>query len=203
VSMKVKHVDLPARAVNQDAREVKVKNSKSQRTTFFPVGGAAERLVREWIAELSTEHLWGGEDPLFPATLIQQGSDHQFRPVGIERRHWRSADAARKIFGDAFQAAQLPRFHPHSFRHALAKFGESVCTTPEQFKAWSQNLGHQNVLTTLSSYGEVSAHRQADIIKALGSRANQRAEANLLFERLAEVIRREITSAAPIAGNGA
>jgi integrase len=201
--MKVKHIDLRERAVDQDAREVKVKNSKSRRTTFFPVGGSAERIVREWIAELSTEHLWGGDDPLFPATLIQQGSDYQFQPAGIERRHWRSADAVRKIFGDAFEAARLPRFHPHSFRHALAKFGESICTTPEQFKAWSQNLGHENVLTTLSSYGQVSAHRQADIIKELGNHPNHSAEANLLVARLAEVIRREMTSTRPIAGNEA
>jgi hypothetical protein len=45
--------------------------------------------------------------------------------------------------------------------------GEKVCRTPEQFKAWSQNLGHEKVLTTFSSYGEVAAERQRDIIREL------------------------------------
>jgi hypothetical protein len=45
--------------------------------------------------------------------------------------------------------------------------GERVCRTPEQFKAWSQNLGHEKVLTTFSSYGEVAAERQRDIIREL------------------------------------
>jgi hypothetical protein len=34
--------------------------------------------------------------------------------------------------------------------------------------AWSQNLGHENVLTTFTSYGVVSPLRQAAIIQALG-----------------------------------
>jgi len=43
-----------------------------------------------------------------------------------------------------------------------------LCQTPEQYKAWSQNLGYEGVLTTFTSYGEVEAHRQAEIIRALG-----------------------------------
>ena len=37
----------------------------------------------------------------------------------------------------------------------------------EEYKAWSQNLGHENVLTTFSSYGDVAGHRQAQIIRSL------------------------------------
>ena len=41
--------------------------------------------------------------------------------------------------------------------------GEKVCKGPEEFKAWSQNLGHEGVLTTFYSYGEVQQGRQAEI----------------------------------------
>jgi hypothetical protein len=34
-------------------------------------------------------------------------------------------------------------------------------------KAWSQNSGRENVMTTLRSYGEVSADRQAALITEL------------------------------------
>lgn len=50
------------------------------------------------------------------------------------------------------------------------KLGQQVCKSPEDFKAWSQNLGHEGVLTTFTNYGAVSPDRQADIIKSLGSR---------------------------------
>ena len=34
-------------------------------------------------------------------------------------------------------------------------------------KAWSQNLGHANVLTTLQGYGHVSIERQSEILAQL------------------------------------
>lgn len=46
--------------------------------------------------------------------------------------------------------------------------------SPEEFKAWSQNLGHAGVLTTLYSYGDVPDYRQAELIKKLSQpRAEQ------------------------------
>jgi integrase len=169
-SLKVKHVYLTEERVNQDPREVKTKNSKPQNTTFFPVAGAARQIVIEWIEYLTKDRLWGLDDPLFPATLIEQGPDRQFRSAGLARRHWSNADAIRAIFKDAFEAVGLPGFNPHSLRHALAMLGERSCSTPEEFKAWSQNLGHEQVLTTLTSYGEVAPCRQAEIMRTLGAR---------------------------------
>ena len=65
------------------------------------------------------------------------------------------------------RAQALPYFNPHSVRNTLAQLGERVCPNPEAFKAWSQNLGHEQVLTTFTSYGSVSHHRQAEIIAGL------------------------------------
>ncbi|CAM5796572.1 hypothetical protein [Rhizobacter fulvus] len=49
----------------------------------------------------------------------------------------------------------------------MAQLGETVCQTPEQSKAWSQNLGHEGVLTTFYSYGGVTEGRQGEIIRDL------------------------------------
>ncbi len=68
-----------------------------------------------------------------------------------------------------FERAGLSYFNPHSFRNTLAQLGEEVCKAPEQFKAWSQNLGHEKVLTTFLSYGEVACHRQGEIIRNLAT----------------------------------
>jgi len=42
-----------------------------------------------------------------------------------------------------------------------------VCQNPEQFKAWSQNLGHEAVLTAFLSYGAVAPRQQGQIIQTL------------------------------------
>jgi integrase len=183
-SMKLKHVDLVANSVNQDAREVNTKFSKTFTTFFFPVGDEIRRIVAEWVSYLREDRLWGNDDPLFPATRIALGETRQFEVSGLNRGHWRSASPIRLIFREAFVSAGLPYFNPHSFRNTLVQLGEVLCKSPEEFKAWSQNLGHEGVLTTFRGYGEVAGQRQGEIIRglatpqhALQSDANEFAEA--------------------------
>jgi integrase len=166
-SLKLKHVDLIVGCVDQDAREVKTKFSKTFNTYFFPVGEEFRAIVSEWVSYLRDEKLWGNDDPLFPATLVVLGLNRQFAAGGLARVHWRTASPIRSIFQEAFISAGLPYFNPHSFRNTLAQLGEEVCKTPEQFKAWSQNLGHEKVLTTFLSYGVVACNRQGEIIRDL------------------------------------
>jgi integrase len=168
-SLKLKHVDLIAGCVNQDAREVNTKFSKTFSTFFFPVGEEVRTIVSEWVSYLRDEKLWGNDDPLFPATRIGLGAARQFEAMGLARKHWSNASPIRTIFREAFGRAGLPYFNPHSFRNTLVHLGQEVCKTPEQFKAWSQNLGHEKVLTTFLSYGEVSCHRQGEIIRQLAT----------------------------------
>jgi integrase len=167
-SFKLKHVDLADGRVDQDARDVRTKASKTFSTWFFPVGGEALVIVEHWCDYLRSELLWGGDDPLFPATQIGLGETGGFQPIGLRRDRWQSAGPIRDIFRNAFATAGLPYFNPHSLRDTLVQIGEQRCTTPEQFKAWSQNLGHERVMTTLTSYGNVAANRQAALIRALG-----------------------------------
>jgi integrase len=168
-SMKLKHVDLITNSVNQDARQVKTKFSKTFNTFFFPVGEEVREIVAAWVSYLRDEKLWGNDDPLFPATHVTLGTARQFEVVGLARGHWSNASPIRKIFREAFVSAGLPYFNPHSFRNTLVQLGQDVCRTPEQFKAWSQNLGHEKVLTTFLSYGEVACQRQGEIIRGLSA----------------------------------
>jgi len=166
-SFKLKHVDLTQDRVEQDAREVKTKFSKTFTTYFFPVGRDTRQIVVEWIDYLNTQKLWGLDDPLFPATRIAVGSSGGFEAAGLARKHWSSATAIRKIFREAFEAAGLPYFNPHSFRNTLGLLGIRLCRAPDQMKAWSQNLGHDDILTTFTSYGTIPDHMQGDIIKTI------------------------------------
>src|ERR1700732_2620724 len=107
----------------------------------------------------------GGDDPLFPATAVVNGKGLKFEVSGLARRHWSNAGPIRAIFRDAFALARLTYVNPHSCRKALAQLGERMCRTPEELKAWSQNLGHEDVMTTLRSYGEVPSSRQGECMR--------------------------------------
>ena len=184
-SLKLKHVNLSDNSVFQDAREVNTKFSKTFTSYFFPVGDDIKEIVVDWVNYLQTELLFGNDDPLFPKTNVVSGSARRFKPSGFKREHWQTASPIREIFKVAFINAGLSYFNPHSFRNTLANIGEKLCQSPEDFKAWSQNLGHEGVLTTFYSYGEVQPQRQAEIIKHLQSPSEND---NVNFERLAEAL---------------
>jgi len=74
--------------------------------------------------------------------------------------HWPAASTILHI---------QPYFNPHSLRNTLVHFGETVCKTPEEFKAWIQNLGHVQVLTTFCNYGQVTSVRQGAIFRELAN----------------------------------
>ena len=73
-----------------------------------------------------------------------------------------------QVFRAAFEAANLPYARPHSIRDTLTRLGQRVCRTPEEWKVWSQNLGHESEATTFVGYGHVPADRHAEIMRALG-----------------------------------
>jgi integrase len=188
-SMKLKHVDLDARCVHQDAREVHTKFSKTFRTDFLPVDDEVRLIVVDWVTWLRVVQLWGNDDPLFPATHVGLGASRKFEAVGLERAHWSGSGPIRAIFRRAFTRAGLPYFNPHSFRHTLARFGETRCRNIEDFKAWSQNLGHDGVMTTLTSYGSVSTQRQAEIMRELAVTSTADLDINDFIEKLTRKIR--------------
>jgi integrase len=168
-SLRLKHVNIPGRMVMQDARDVRTKASKTIETWFFPIGADVEAIVRDWVEFLKRDRLWGLDDPLFPKTLVRPGASRRFEPAGLERGCWSDPAPIRSIFKREFERAGLPYFNPHSFRKTLARLGQATCQTPEQFKAWSQNLGHDDVLTTLTSYGQIDRLRQREVILSFGN----------------------------------
>ena len=187
-SLKCKHVNVVEGKVVQDAREVRTKFSKTFTTWFFPVGEDVRQIVVDWVNYLASVKLFGPVDPLFPATEIVQDQYHLFETGGLSRRHWSNATPIRLIFKEAFTNAALPYANPHSFRKTLAQLGERLCRTAEEFKAWSQNLGHEQVLTTFSSYGQVGADRQAELIRRLGQRRESGEPKAEMIDRMIQML---------------
>ncbi|MBV9288213.1 MAG: site-specific integrase [Hyphomicrobiales bacterium] len=177
-SMLIRHVDANNRTVFHDAREVRSKNRKTFTSSFFPVGQDLECIVVDWITFLTKERMFGPDDPVFPATKVAIGESGLFESAGLDRVGWRNAAPIRRIFKEAFEAAGMPYYNPHSFRKTLGALGERICSTPEAMKAWSQNLAHESVLTTLTSYGAVRQERQAEILNELNRRASAESDPN-------------------------
>jgi integrase len=176
-SMLVKDITIATGRVFHDARHVKTKRAKTFYSVFFPVGELPRRIVCDWVAELQTDLLFGPDEPIFPATKRGFDDDGLFSSVGLERVPWSSAAPIRAIFKRAFVAAGFPYAPPHSLRRTLMRLAYDLNLSPREMKAWSQNLGHDSMMTSLTSYGALSVDEQAAVIAGIdepGSRADSR-----------------------------
>lgn len=167
-SIRLKHVHLEHGLVTQDPKEVRTKFSKRIDTFFFPVGDDLIGIVRDWVTYLRSVKHYGPDDPVFPQTALRQDDNHCFKPHGLQPDFWSNTTPIRQIYKEAFTKAGLLYYNPHSFRKTLTDLGLRICKTPEELKAWSQNLGHDDVLTTFTHYGQISPDRQGEVMRGIG-----------------------------------
>lgn len=169
ISLKMKDVDRAKMEVWQDPKHVKTKNRKAISTFFMPFDPLWQEIVMDWLEYAEKELGFKPDDPLFPKTEIKSNPETlKFEVTGLSREHWANATAVRQIFRAAFEAAKLPYYNPHSFRKMLAIWALEHCSQLE-FKAISQNIGHEHAITTYNHYGVLSDHKRQSVIRAIGT----------------------------------
>lgn len=112
---------------------------------------------------LTDEKLYGPEDALFPkpdAKLV----DGQFNHQNLSREPYANGHKINEVTKGAFRDTQQRPNNAHSFRKTLGMLMSERCETLEKQKAWSQNLGHENLMTKVTSYMPVSQERQLEIM---------------------------------------
>ena len=198
-SLPMQAFDRNDEVVDQNPKlNVKTKYSKQITTVLFSLEYKEPRqYFLEWYDYLANERGFGSQDPIFPATKVDNGKENiSFYSTGkVDRTFWKNSGSARKIFEKRFLSAGVPYFHPHTLRHLVVKEIMKIPLTEEQKKAISQNLGHSQVATTFGSYGygQISEDRQVELLKAIESgEIGDESKINLSeadLHRLAEVLK--------------
>ena len=166
-TLRIKHINLFDGRVFQDGREVRTKNAKTIVTWFFPVDDIYRTYFEGWMRHLRETLLFGSQDPVFPQPEMGN-RDGKFAVLGLSRERYDDGSKVREVVRSAFAAVQLPEYTPHAFRKTLMLYGDEVCDTMQQRKAWSMNLGHEHIATSINSYLPVSPDRQGELIKQVG-----------------------------------
>jgi integrase len=170
ISLKRKDVDSVKKTVWQDPKHVRTKRRKGIFTRFVgQVMPFAEEIVIEWLQHLDKSMAVNPNEPLFPKTQMMNNCETMsFEAKGLSKEHWSTANPVRKIFKKAFLAVGLPYYNPHLFRNAISKWGLKNLNQYE-YKALSQNLGHEHSMTTYNSYSKLSESEQIEAIKNIGN----------------------------------
>ncbi len=190
VSLKMIDVDAEKRNVWQNPRHVRTKGRKNIVTGFVrAVMPIAEDIVLEWFEHATTVLQLKPNDPLFPKTLVTQNPKTlSFEVQGLSNEHWAGSQSMRNICKKAFEAVDAPYFNPHLFRNAVCKWALKKCT-PYEFKALSQNFGHEHAMITYNSYGTLTEDEQLEAISNIGQ-TNPDLQNVSMDDILAEVGRR-------------
>jgi len=191
-TMRLKHVDPERGLVHQDAREVGTKRAKTFTSCFLTVGELPAEIVRAWIAELKESEGFSADDPLFPACRVSPDINGAFSSSGLLREHWKTAAPIRAIFQKAFPAAGVPYYPPHSLRKTLGHLMYELDLSIIEMKAWSQSLGHDSALTTLTSYGELSLSEQSRVLAGISPARRNRPAAGALMDEIQSVLARHL-----------
>jgi len=187
ITMTLGLVDIAKREAIQDPDIVHTKGGKIIPTWFFPVGDEIIQELADYIDFLRTDLGFTDLDPLFPSNARHHDENDRFYYEGLTKQRWANAEPVRKIIRKAFEEIGLEYVKPHSIRHTLTAFSYDRKITNEEFKAWSQNYGHDDVSTTYNHYGPLSVERQRHVMLSLHDRKNENA-ANGLPETREELV---------------
>lgn len=191
-TMRLKHIDLVAGAVDQDPREVETKGGKHIYTPFFPLSDEAKEIVADWITYLREKLGWTDNDPLFPKQKVEVGASRRFENAGLDRDIYASDQALRGVFRDAFERAGLHPYHPHSFRHMIASHYAKQGVDAGTAKAISQSLGHEHLGTMMQTYVKLTRAEQAERVRGAGKTSSP---GEMSFHQALAVIQRHAPTA--------
>ena len=191
-SLTLGSIDLGKGSVWQDSRFVRTKNSKSFTVYFLPFLKEARQALDEWIAELQGLGL-ASSDALFPRNLELVRIEAREHLSPGEFPVWQTSSQVRAIVRDAFIAAGLPRHCPHVFRHMFAKHIFALRPAAEEMIAFSINLGHKKLETTLNPYARPDEETRARLIAGLGGKVDgtEEADVDTIMEKLAALIKKK------------
>lgn len=166
-SLRLKHINLVDGYVFQDGREVRTKGGKTIKTWFFPMHPDYLANFTLWVNYLRKDKMFGQEDALFPKPerRLVRG---RFVFDRLSRDLYADGAKVSEVFRTAFAQVQMHPYGAHSVRKTLGQELSDRNLPLAAQKAWSQNMGHDDLRTTIGSYLPVSDLEQGRLINGLG-----------------------------------
>ncbi len=149
-------------------RGVKTKFSKTINSLLFKFDDDMLNYILEWVRYLKEVKHFNDTDPMFPKNKVEnaQGANTFFSD-SVEPAFWQSVTSLREVFKQRFKNAGLEYFPPHCFRHLAVNIAVAKCRNGHEIKAVSQNFGHEDVGTTMTTYGKISNTQVSSLISGM------------------------------------
>jgi len=192
-------ISLPIGAFNENTLQisqdpklgVKTKFSKTINSVLFKFDDDMLKYVIEWVKYLKSEKLFGNADPLFPRNKVENAENSKtFISNSVEQKFWQSPTSLRDILKQRFEDAGIEYFSPHTFRHLAVMTAISKCRNGHEIKAVSQNFGHEDVGTTMTTYGTLNNMQVSSIISGMNFSDSESNE-NDVLKKIQELLKQQ------------
>lgn len=170
--------------VSQDPKKgVKTKFSKTINSVLFKFDDAMLKYFLDWVKYLKEERHFDDTRPIFPKNKVEnaQGAN-SFVSNFVGAEFWQSVTSMRDIFKQRSEEAGIEYFSPHCFRHSAVNTAISKCRNGHEIKAVSQNFGHEDVGTTMTTYGTLNNTQVNNIISGIDFSNSNNNDADLLLK---------------------
>jgi len=171
--------------INQDPKlGVKTKFNKHIKSVLLKFDVELFEYFLDWYRYLKAKKLFGNADPIFPKNKVENAENSKtFTSNFVEPKFWQSVSSMREIFKQRFEHAGIEYFPPHTFRHLAVITAVSKCKNGHEIKAISQNFGHEDVGTTMTTYGTLTNTQMTGIISNIDfSNSGKDNQADLLIK---------------------
>jgi integrase len=169
-SLKINSFDIPNETIIQSGADgVKTKFSKEIITKLFPIDDNMKAYLLRWVEHLKNAKGFTGKDALFPKMEFEKCDDGLFKKNKLSKDYLKSPTSIKTMIKERCKLAGIDFINPHLFRKIITQHYFEKPITPEQVKAISQNLGHENIATTFFSYGNLEPQRQIEVIEKLSA----------------------------------
>jgi len=190
VTLPISCFDPKSFIINQNPKQgVQTKCSKFIQSVLFKFDEKLVEYVLEWVKLLKNKN-FTDNDPLFPRNHAKQDNNNLSfdNSDTVEPVFWKSAGPIRQIFKRRSKDAKLPYYPPHTFRHLAIDLASKNCKNGEEFKAVSQNFGHENVATTFRSYANYEPQKLAEILTKMNFSKKQPNQENTKLKKIKEIL---------------
>lgn len=141
---------------------MKTKYSKYIDSTLFRFKQEYIDIIVNWVNLLIKDYKFDKSAPLFPKITIDFKDTSKYI---VTKEFYKKQGSISSILRKRFKNIGQKRFSAHKFRHLALDTAFGLIRSGKQFKAISQNVGHESMTTALKHYANMAPHEYKEIIR--------------------------------------
>ena len=171
---------------------MKTKFSKYIDSTLFRFKQEYIDIIVNWVNLLVKDYKFGKSAPLFPKITVDYKDTSKYI---VTKEFYKNQGSISSILRKRFKNIGQKGYSAHKFRHLALDTALGLVKNGKQFKAVTQNVGHESVTTVMKSYANMKPQEYKKIVKDLvPDDSEERLIKDVSTEELLEIVKKRLAT---------